>query len=329
MSRVKTPKNVEKEFLYDYEDFRFGTPKEVAEYRAKRLACKRLIEIGAGVGFQTVAFSRTCKEVVAIEIDMRKVKLLEANIAKHGLKNVRVIPGDALDENVISEAGKADFIFVDTERPEAEKERTIESIVPSVKGILDKYSAISKDICIEVPPHLNVEIDCEKEYVSLDGKLNRLNLYFGKLKKCDRSVVLLPSRERIEGDGRKQADRSVTVAGAKFLYEPNPAVVLAGLIGEISKNMKIIYAGKKEYLLSTEMKTSPFLACYKILSVCDDSDTLQVLKSIKCGKVLPRYSIEPSKYWEERKKYEKGLTGERVCHLFKFGAFSVVCEPNS
>jgi hypothetical protein len=325
MSRIKSPKKVEKDFFYDYEDFRFGTPKEVAEYRAKRLACNRLIEVGAGVGFQTAAFAKTCKEVVAIEIDERRVKLLQANIEKHGLKNVKVIHGDALSENVISDAGKADYVFVDTERPEAEKSRTIESIRPSIQGILDSYLKKSKGVCVEVPPHLEVNLDCEKEHISLDGKLNRLNLYFTGLKKCKRSVVLLPSGERIEGDGKKTTDRAETIIGFKFLYEPNPAVVLAGLAGEISAGMKSLISGKKEFLVSTEENKSPFLSCHKILAVCADSDALQVLKSLKCGHVLPRYNIEPSLYWTERKRYEKGLTGENVCHLFKFGDQMVIC----
>ena len=325
MSRIKTPKIVEKDFFYDYEDFRFGTPKEVAEYRAKRLSCSRLIEIGAGVGFQTVAFAKTCKEVVAIEIDERRVKLLQANIVKKGLKNVKVIRGDALDEKVIADAGKADFVFVDTERPEAEKERTIEAIVPSVKGILDKYTAISKGMCIEVPPHLNVTLTCEKEYVSLAGKLNRLNLYFGKLKECERSVVSLPDGDRMEGNGKKMPETSESLAGAKYLYEINPAVALAGLTGELSRGMKSVISGKKEYLISKQEVKNVFLTGYRIAAVCNDDEASSKLKEIGCGKALIRYAVDPKDYWKERNIREKGLTGNNACHLFKFYDKIAVC----
>jgi hypothetical protein len=329
MPRVKEKKNIEEDFSYLADDMRFGTPKEVADYRAKRLSCDRLIEIGAGVGFQTIAFARTCKEVVAIEIDPRKAKLLSENMEKRGVKNVTVITGDGLDKTVIRQAGKADNIFVDTERPANETERTLDSIQPSVRGILSAYTGISKGICIEVPPHLYVDMDCENEYISLNGRLNRQNIYFGELKRCDRSAVLLPSGERIEGTGPSNG-----VAQAKsarrfnFLYEINPALVLADLVSEVAAGMKLIFNENKQYLLSAEEKNSPFLMRYKILLICGEDYLLQNLKKIGCGKVVIRYNVDPTEYWKERNKFEKQLQGDYACHIFKFGEEMVVCEAD-
>jgi uncharacterized UPF0146 family protein len=327
MSRVKESKNVESDFACDPEDVRFGTPKEVAEYRANRLKCGRLIEIGAGVGFQTIAFSKTCEEVIAIELDAKRAAFLSANMKLRGVKNVTVICGDALDPAIIKKVGKADIIFVDTERPESEEQRTLESIIPSIPKIIESYSKMAKGIVIEVPPHLDANLDCEKEYISLNGRLNRLNLYFHGLKKCKKSVVLLPSGARLEGDGKLQPEKKTSSKGFRYIYEMDPALALSGLTSKAAKDMSLISEGKKDYLLAKERSDNQFLKGFRILETCEYLGTVTALKRLGCGKTIIRYSVDPAEYWGERKKYERMLTGELTCHLFRFGEEYVVCLP--
>ena len=83
---------IPKEFL------KFATPRDIANYRAERLKCNVLLEIGAGIGGQTIAFSRKCKKVIAIELDKERAKTLNENIKKLHIKNVEVI-GDALNKS--------------------------------------------------------------------------------------------------------------------------------------------------------------------------------------------------------------------------------------
>jgi hypothetical protein len=68
--------------------------------------------------------------------------------------------------------------------------------------LIEEYSKISDKIAIEAPPFTNdlnrLEESFEKEFISVDRKLNRLTLYFNKLKKCERSAVSLPAGTRIE-----------------------------------------------------------------------------------------------------------------------------------
>jgi precorrin-6B methylase 2 len=118
---------IPKEFL------RFATPRDVSLYRAERLKCNVLVEIGAGIGGQTIPFSKQCKKVIAIELDKTRAKILLDNLKKLRINNVEVINGDALNKSVIQKIAKEnpDIIFVDTERPE-QSERTLKEIKPSV-----------------------------------------------------------------------------------------------------------------------------------------------------------------------------------------------------
>ena len=322
MTRAKERKVVEsvEKMRYEPEDFRFATPKIVADYRAKRLKCDTLCEIGSGVGFQTIAFAKSCKKVYAVEIDCRKAAYLKKNMEKLGLKNVEVIEGDGLDKKIADKVKDADVFFVDTERAESEDARKLSSVKPDVSELVSLY----KDVCIEVPPQTrDISLGCEKEYVSVSGELNRLNLYFGRLKKYKTNVVILPSETRLESTGRKSLKAAKEIRH-KYLYEINPAVIRAGLVNELP-TAELFRYNNKEYLLSNKKIGSEFLTCYKITSICEAKDIKENLAKSGCGKVILKHSVSPSEYWSLRNKYEKDLGGSLVCYLFLFEN-AVICE---
>ena len=322
MTRAKEKKVVEsvEKMRYEPEDFRFATPKIVADYRAKRLKCNTLCEIGSGVGFQTIAFAKSCKKVYAVEIDHRKAAYLKKNMEKLELKNVEVIGGDGLDQKIVEKVKDADVVFVDTERAESEDARKLSSVRPGVNEIVSLY----KDVCMEVPPQLrDLDLDCEKEYVSVAGELNRLNLYFGKLKKHKTNVVILPSEKRLESTGKKDFKLAKKV-DHKYLYEINPAVIRAGLISELPA-AELFRHGSKEYLLSDKELESEFLVCYKVISICKPGEINEKLSESGCGKVILKHNVNPGDYWSLRNKYEKDLKGSKACYLFLFDS-AVICE---
>lgn len=315
---------------------RFSTPKEVADYRAEKLKCNVLLEIGAGIGGQTIAFSKKCKKVIAIEIDGKQAEILKNNLKKLNIKNVEIISGDALSEKIIEivENKSPEIIFCDTERKES-GERTLKELSPDISQIIKKYSPITKKIAIEIPPFTkdldSLKENFEEEFISLNNKLNRLTLYFNELKKSDVSVVSLPSKIKIEKkEGVEICEEVKSFKNFEFLYLINPAIILAELINELTEknDLKIIRSGKKIYFVSNSEVTNEFLEGYNILSICKniEEEIIENLKKLDAGEVVLRYEIEPEKYWSERKKYEKNLDGKRKIHLFAKGDEIVLCE---
>lgn len=320
--------DIPKEYL------RFTTPKEVSKYRAERLKCDILVEIGAGIGGQTFGFSKFCKKVIAIELDPKKLKILRDNIKKLGLKNVDVIDGDALSERVIKRVKelKPEIIFWDSSR-KAEGERSINDLSPNIWLLLKEYSKISSKISIEIPPFTSdlksLKENFEEEFISLDGKLNRLTLYLNELKKSDKSVVALPEKERIENKKIKESEIESSAGGYKYFYIINPAIILSGLINELASQfkVKILQISKKKYFLSNEKINSVFLQRFEILKVCKNNflEILRNLKLFDAKKVVLRLNINPEYYWKERKKYEEQLKGKKEIHLFA-GEEAVLCK---
>lgn len=314
----KAQKTSHKNLYMTLDDLRFATNEKAAKYRAKRLKCGKIIEIGSGIGLQSIEFAKTCKKVIAIEIDKRKHNYAMHNAEALGIKNIEFINADALKLN----PPKADIVFCETERKAEEAERKAESIKPNIKKLLEIYRKITKDICIEVPPQMqDIKFDCEREYISVNHELNRLNLYFGKLKKCRLSAAIAETGERLEDKGKKLKESRPL----SYLYEADGAVKKAGLEAEIPLS-GIFNCG--ECLTSEKKLSSPFFkAAFEIKAKCKGiRNIFSELKKADCRKVVLRIKISPEKYWEERKKYEDELQGSETCHLFSSKDEMLVCK---
>jgi len=319
--------------FFNEEDIRWATPEVVADYRAERLKCKVIADIGCGIGFQTFSFAKTCERVYAVEIDKEKMENAKKNAEALGLKNIKFILGDALDKKVADKLKDCEIIFCDTDRPINEDERKIESIKPDVKKLIEAYSKITDKIAIEFPPQIReIPFDCEKEYISVRGKLNRLTIYLGGLKKSDKSAVVLPKREVLRGEGDKKEKKNVGQPKLlKYLYEIDPAVDRAGLISELAKEtgVKFCYKDKFSFLTSEKQTKSPFFRnSFEVLDGCDfnDHEIIENLKKHNAKEVELRFNVVPQDYWKIRKKYERELTGVEKIYLFKSGDKAIIAK---
>jgi|SRR3989338_2584130 len=319
-----------KKLHYREEDIRWATPEQVAVYRAERLKCKVIADLGCGIGFQSFAFAKTCKKVYALEIDTERIKLAEKNAHALGIKNIEFIHGDALSEKVIKQLQEVDIVFCDPERLPEESKRSIATIKPSISELLKKYGALTENIAIEFPPQITeIPFDCEREYLSIDGALNRLTLYFGDLKKCARSAVVLPAGKRLCSE--EEATLAETEELGEYLYEADPAVVKAGLLAELSEETDTeLYEKSKSVFFTSDTKISNpyFKNAFKAVEMCaqEEHEIIAALQKHHAGQVILRFSVDPKEYWRIRKKIEAKLTGDKTYALLYIGKEAVIVE---
>lgn len=313
------------------DDLRWATPIVVAEWRAKRLQCNTIADLGCGVGFQMLSFAAYCKKVIAVEKDGRKLEAAKANTAILGFKNITFIHGDVLDPAVLAQLPKLDVVFCDPERLPSEQERSVGSITPDIKKLLATYSKITDKIAIEFPPQIRkLPFDAEQEYISVGGALNRLTLYFGKLKKAERSAVLLPDGAVLCGKEQEAAKKAKVAS--PFLYEVDPAVVKAGLLGKLQAETEALLfdsgkGGKLTLMTSPHHIVSPFWkSSFHVLSTLpfEENKVKERLKQLGAGKVVLRIPVPVAEYWKVRKIYEG--SGTRAIHLFKVDGMAVIGE---
>jgi hypothetical protein len=253
--------------------------------------------------------------------------------------NVEFICGDALDPEVINKLPELDVVFSDPARPPKEKSRLLSSITPSLEDMIGAYSSRTKGFVFEVPPQLTPEripFDCEMEYLSLNGKINRLTLYFNHLKKCNRSAVTLPSGESLCGSGTGDIPESEIMK--KFAYEPEPSVVKAELLPEIAEKMSkgenkayLFRIDSKRVLITSDEKLKcPLLKNqYTVLAETNVSveDINRKLKELNAKNALIRGKIDPDNYWNLRNSIEAGLNGDKAIHLYITDSSAIICQP--
>ncbi|MCG2737789.1 MAG: trimethylguanosine synthase, partial [Candidatus Methanoperedenaceae archaeon] len=308
-----------------------------AAYIAKRLKTDIIADLGCGIGGQVIFFAKECKKVYAVERNPEKLEYAKKNCELYGVKNVEFILGDALSDRVIEKVSDADIIFSDPARPLSEKERTLSNLEPPITEILRLYSDVTPELAFHAPPQMppsRINLDCEREYLSLNGQLNRLTLYFGALKRCDRSAVVLPGEARLCSS---DAVAIKTNEPWEYIYEPEPSIVKAELLNELAHEMNekgdeiLFYKGDAKRTLLTSSKligSQLFKDSYTVVgkTEMEVSAIKELLKSERAGKVVLRFDIEPERYWDVRKKLEEGLAGSRTLHVFGFGKDVVVGE---
>lgn len=337
MTRDKHTIKFTKPIYSNSEGLQLSTPEIVAKYIARRLKTDIIADLGCGIGGQVIFFAKECRKVYAVERNPEKLEYAKQNCRLYGIDNVEFILGDALSPETKEKVSDANIIFSDPARPLTEKERTLENLEPPIPEILKIYSDVTPDLAFHVPPRISpsrIVLDCEREYLSLNGQLNRLTLYLGSLKSCDRSAVALPGGERL---GSSDAPRIGKSTVCNYVYEPEPSVVKAKLLNELAgilaKEKKDVYFYKgderRTLLTSSKLIGSGFFKdSYRFLASAgkDMSKLKDILKSLEAKNVVLRFDIDPENYWGIRTGLEEGLAGTRTLHVFGFGNELVVCE---
>ena len=323
----KKQKKLPESYVFDENDLRFATNIEIAKYRSKKLSCDTMVDIGCGVGVQAIEFAKACKNVMAVEIDHRKIEYAKANAEIAGIKNIQFLNMDALE--AMSKIKRADIIFWDPERPSSESERTLESFKPPFGIMIDSMKKITKDFAIELPPQISRKLipDCELEYISLDFSMNRLTAYFGNLKSCNKSVVALPGLKILKDTSKTAKPKK---AGLKnYIHEVNPAVIKAELLpqlyGTIGK-CSLAEIGSEIYLASDNAVKNAFLRSYHVLGTTKRPELKKYLQSSNIKKTILHGRIPEKDYWKIRNDIEKGLKGESTAHLFFGKGIVVIAE---
>ncbi|WP_052462127.1 THUMP-like domain-containing protein [Nigerium massiliense] len=240
-----------------------ATRPRVAAARARRLAgqARRVIDLGCGIGADARAFAAAGVEVVGVELDPATAVLAEANTG------ARVVVGDAAAV-AGGLLGEGDAVFCDPARRTA-RGRTwrVEDFTPPwdfVTGLLDGR----RPAAVKLGPGLPTELvadGVEAEWVSDRGTVVEACLWAGG--------DAVPGRRRATVDGAAlwrdgaMAAPEVAELGA-YLYEPDGAVIRAGLIPAVAERVAAaLVAPGVAYLTSSRLVATPFADAFAVREV--------------------------------------------------------------
>jgi hypothetical protein len=293
-ARAKFGEFAERMFFTD-EGLEQASRLKVAAIHAGRFRDQKLTSIadlGCGIGAETLAFASLDMNVTAYEMDEVTAAIATYNLA--GFDNVIV---ERVDVTTISLDG-FDGLFLDPARRDLKDSTTninkrkydINDFSPSFDFVLE--AARLKPTIVKLGPgldHKDIPEDAEAVWVSDDGDLVELTLYFGVLKRKEikRAALLLTPNGTFEITS-SQSERVDAPLGelGKYLYEPDPAVIRSHLVGDLALELGLnIFSNEIAYLSGDIEISSPWLKGYEVLEnlVFDRKKLKAYLREKKIG----------------------------------------------
>lgn len=251
--------------LFTQDGLEQATRLQVAAEHARRFrdaGVRRVHDLTAGIGADAMALAAMGLEVTAFEIDEAT-----ALIADHNLRHwdrARVVLGDAM---TLAPQIEADGVFADparrTARGRRHDPRDYAPPLDDVLALRERFPALG----VKVGPaidHSHVPTGVEAQWVSVDGSVVEAALWCGPLAQEPGHTALV-----IGADGAHRlagtTDRADAGALGDYVYEPDGAVIRAGLVGELAHLTGThLLDPTIAYLTSDSPFESPFVRGYRV-----------------------------------------------------------------
>ena len=268
--------NFARRMLFTEAGLEQATRLNVAALHAGRFAAaglNRVADLGSGIGSDSMALAALDIRVTAVDTDEVTAAVASYNLAP--FDNASVVHGDAETFDLTG----FDAAWLDPARRTAGHSNTSRLTRPEdYSPNLDFVFGLSERMPIGVklgPGHDRDAIPAaaEAQWVSVDGKLVEMGLWFGALARdgIRRSALLLGRAGSHELTAAADSVDVDSVAGAagvpgSYLYEPDGAVIRARLIGDLARSMDALMLGEGiAYLSSESLHETPFATAFRVL----------------------------------------------------------------
>ena len=217
-----------------------ATRTRVAAHRAGRLAAAQpasVIDLGCGIGGDLIAFARAGLTAAGVDLDPVRAAIAAANLSALGLPGAtQVADATTLDLSAFAVA------FADPARRGARgRSFRVDDWTPPwpfVESLLRRVSVVKVAPGL---PHDLIPDGVEAEWVSDDGEVKEASLWSGHLASTSRRATVIGSgglATLTEADDPWQGrERPVRDLGM-FLYEPDGAVIRAGLVTAVAAGVE-------------------------------------------------------------------------------------------
>ncbi len=242
-----------------------ATPWPVARWTAQRYASASwVVDLGCGLGGDTLALAQAGPRVLAVDRDPVAVTLVRLNARAWGLSET-VYPVRA---DIRARAWDWPMAWADPARRDA-RGRVFhpEALQPPLSQLMAWQRRCIPHLGIKLMPgldHAHIPPQAEAEWISLQGQLKTLVLWFGDLAQRPgaRRATILPAGLSLWAQGARAPVRDPDA----YLYEPDPAVIRAGAVGDLAQALGLWQMDPHiAYLTGPRRKVTPWARAWPIV----------------------------------------------------------------
>ncbi|KNC13474.1 SAM-dependent methyltransferase [Arthrobacter sp. RIT-PI-e] len=234
----------------------------------------RVADLGCGLGADSMALATLDREVTAVELDETTAAAATMNLLP--FPNARVVNADASSVDT----AEYDAVWLDPARRTTTTSGTSRLFDPEafspplsfVQELADRGTAMGVKMGPGMP-HDSVPARCEAQWVSVDGDVTEVALWFNALRRegVRRAALVIGSRGAAEltpdadfGDG----PTAPVGAPEGYLYEPDGAVIRAELVADLAARLGgHLLDPMIAYVCAPAHRETPFARAYRILEV--------------------------------------------------------------
>lgn len=248
-----------------------ATRPAVAGRHAQRYSaagCRHVADLCCGIGSDLAALASAGVAAFGVDRDPVTCEAAKANLSVLGLSSrTSVHCGDVASPDLDLTA--VDGVFIDPGR-RSSRGRTFDPRAYSppydvVLGLAQRVRATGAKLAPGIP-HAVLPVDAEAEWVSDRGSVVECSLWFGPLATgVRRRATLLPGAATLTGNGLARGEVGPV---RRYLYEPDGAVIRAGLVAEAAQLVDgRLVDSTIAYITSEEHVTTPFCSAYEVTDV--------------------------------------------------------------
>jgi len=260
-----------------------ATHTDVSSYRAKRYQpFDHVADLGCSIGGDALALAHAGHHITGLDLDPLRLHLAKANAQTSGLADqLSFIQADLSQSLPLSHTSSLPhslaLFFDPARRANHRRAFSVHDYTPPLDIIrtwLPSFPAFGVKISPGVALDELAGYDCEIEFISLNGELKEACLWFGPLKTGERRATVLPGAFTLTGDRRQQTEAPLSpVSGPpsslsrplSYLYEPDPAILRAGLVTTLAAQLNAAQLDPTiAYLTSDVLIATPFARIWPI-----------------------------------------------------------------
>lgn len=248
--------------------------------RFARVGLGSVVDLGCGIGAESRAFAAADIRVQSVELDPVTAEIARFNL--RGYPAASVILADAEQ----FELGDAESAFLDPARRTAGLHNTTritntDEYTPSLDFAFGLGAKLPT--AIKLGPGFDrkrIPIDAHAQWTSVDGEAVEMMLWFGALAKAGirRSALIIRGQTTHELAAPHDSEDAPVRELGEFLYEPDPAVIRARLIGHLSRSIDAandlgMLDERIAYLTADTVVETPFAQGFRIREVLPASES--------------------------------------------------------
>ena len=241
--------------------------ERISRYRATRFTgCAHVADLGCSIGGDSLGLAAAVPVVTGVDRDPLRLAMAAENLAAYGLR----AHWHQTDLTDMAWPGADGFFFDPARRSGGRRKFSVHDYEPplaQVRAWLDHAPAGG----VKISPGVDLDevagYDAEVEFISERGELKECVLWFGPLRTAQRRATLLAGGA---GDAPQSllpdpAARTVLGPPLAYLYEPDPAVLRAGLVTTLGARL-----GARQldadiaYLTADRLQPTAFARAYAI-----------------------------------------------------------------